>query len=292
MPTRKSWTTPILLVLAAILSLQLGAAFAKNLFGQVTPTTMTWLRQAASALVLLALARPRLTGRSAKGWLALAAYAVSLILMNWVFYLAVERIPLGLGVTIEFIGPLVLAAALSRGVREIAMVGLAAVGVVLLGAAPTTIDWIGVGLAAFAGVLWAVYILVTPIMGSHWSGRDGLTLTSVFGAIGLAPVVAIEGGFGDITWSVVGVGLAVGLLSSVIPYSLELQALRTLPRRVFSVLMALEPAAAAGAAMLVLGEMLSWVEWVAMACVIVASVGVTRSEVKKGVGTPPPEVAV
>ena len=271
----------IWLVIAAIVSVQGGAAFAKSLFGQIDPTAMVWLRLAASALILAVIVRPRLAGRTRHDWLVAAAYAVTLVLMNWAIYQSFARIPLGLAVTIEFLGPLAVAVAMSRGWREVLLALLAGAGVVLLGFSPTQVDWVGVAYALLAGVGWAGYIVVGPWLGRAWKGLDGLAVASVMGTAALAVPAVLLGGSALVSRHILVAGAAVGLLSSVIPYSLELQALRTLPRRVFSILMSLEPAVAAGAALLLLGERLSVVDMVAMACVIAASVGVSRATAPK-----------
>ncbi len=267
----------IWLVLAAIVSVQGGAAFAKSLFGQIDPTAMVWLRLAASAVILAVIARPRLPGRTARDWWLATGYAVTLVLMNWAIYQSFARIPLGLAVTIEFLGPLAVAVAMSRGWREAALALLAGAGVVMLGFSPTQVDWVGVAYALLAGAGWAGYIVVSPWLGQAWKGLDGLAVASVMGAVALAAPAVWWGGSALVSPHILFAGAAVGLLSSVIPYSLELHALRTLPRRVFSILMSLEPAVAAGAGVLLLGEHLSLIDWLAMACVIVASVGVTRA---------------
>lgn len=269
------------LVLGGILSVQIGAAFAKSLFGRVEPTTMVWLRLLTSAVILVAVARPRLSGRTRSDWLVALAYAVTLVGMNWCIYQSFARIPLGLAVTIEFLGPLAVAVATSRGWREVALALLAGVGVVLLGFSPSELDWVGVMYALLAGAGWAGYIIVSPKLGRAWQGLDGLAVASVMGAAVLAVPAVLSDGEALTVPYVLGAGAAIGLLSSVIPYSLELQALRTLPRRIFSVLMSLEPAVAAAAGFLLLREHLTPVELVAMACVIVASVGVTRAAAPK-----------
>jgi inner membrane transporter RhtA len=269
------------LVVGAILSVQAGAAFAKSLFGRVDPTSMVWLRLATSAAVFVVIARPRLSGRSRHDWWVALAYGASLVGMNWAIYQSFARIPLGLAVTLEFVGPLGVAVAMSRGWREAALALLAGVGVVLLGFSPTDVDWLGVAYAFLAGVGWAGYILVSPALGRAWKGLDGLAVASVLGAVVLAVPAVIADGPALADPTILGVGLAVGLLSSVIPYSLELQALRSLPRRTFSILMSLEPAVAAGAAFLILSERLSLIDLLAMACVITASIGVTRASAPK-----------
>ncbi len=269
--------SPVWLVLGSILSVQLGAAIAKHLFGVVPPTAMVWLRLASSALILLALARPRLRGHSGRDWTVGLAFGLALVGMNWLIYQGFARIPLGIAVTIEFLGPLAVAVGGSRRVRDLLWAGLAALGVVLLGFTPTHLNWFGVVLSAAAGTCWAGYILLAPRLGKRWDGLSGLTVASVAGAVVLAAPAVVVGGSALWHPGVLAIGAAVGLLSSVIPYSLELVALRTIPPRIFGILMSLEPAAAALMALLVLHERLSLTDLAAMACVVTASIGATRS---------------
>ena len=265
------------LVLGSIATVQIGAAIAKHLFGLASPTGIVWLRLTSAAVVLLAWSRPRLRGRTRQDWLLVTGYAASLAGMNWCIYQAFSRIPVGLAVTIEFLGPLTVALVTSRGVREVVWALLGGTGVVLLGFSPNALSWAGVGFALLAGTGWAMYILVSPHLGRHWDGIGGLAVAHGFGAVALAVPAILLNGTALANPTVIGLGVLVGLLSSVIPYSLELNALRTLPTRVFSVLMSLEPAFAALAAFLILGERLSLVDLLAMGCVVIASVGITRS---------------
>lgn len=267
---------PVWLVLIAIASVQLGAAFAKDLFATTTPTATAWLRLCFASLIFLTFARPRLRGRSAREWLIALGYGLALAGMNWAIYASFARIPIGVAVTIEFLGPLGVAVATSRRLRDLLWVALAALGVALLGLQPLDPDWIGLGLAVLAGALWAGYILLAGPTGRHFEGVSGVTVASVVGAVLLAPF-AFTLGTPVFNTHVLLVALAVGLLSSVIPYGLEMVALRRLKPGLFGILMSLEPAAAALFALLVLGEGLTVIECAAMACVIVASVGATRS---------------
>jgi len=264
-------------VLLGILSVQLGAAFAKDLFSLVSPTGMVWLRMATAALVLGLVARPVLRGRSRADWQVAIAFGVTLGVMNWSFYQSISRIPLGIAVTIEFIGPLVLAVVLSRRARDLAWVLLAAVGILLLGVQPGDVTLAGVLFALVAGAMWAAYILLSARTGTRWPGLDGLSVASIVAALLLAPFALIGSATELLDPRVLALGTVVGLLSSVIPYSVEMAALRTIRPSVFSILMSMEPAAAALTAMLVLGEFLTAWQWLAVACVVVASVGATRS---------------
>jgi inner membrane transporter RhtA len=268
---------PVGLVLLGVASVQLGAALAKDLFDEIDPTAMVWLRQLTSAVVLVAIARPALRSRSRHDWLTMVAFGVSLGVMNWSIYQAFARIPLGLAVTIEFAGPLLLAVALSRRVRDLVWVGLAAAGVSLLSFEPGELDWVGVGFAVLAGASWAAYILLSAGTGRRWPGLDGLAMASVVATVLLAPLAVPAGGSDLLDPRILALGAAIGLLSSVIPYSAELVALRSMKPAVLSILMSLEPAAAALAGMLLLAEFLSPLQWLAVAAVTVASIGATRT---------------
>jgi inner membrane transporter RhtA len=265
------------LVLSGIISVQVGAAIAKDLFDLVPPTAMVWLRLITSAVILLLLARPRLPGHSGRDWLIALGFGVSLLTMNWAIYQSFARIPLGIAVTIEFLGPLTLAVIGSRRLLDLIWVALAGSGVALLGLSRATLTLAGVGFALLAAVAWACYILLSAQTGRRWPGISGIAIASMVGAIVLAPPAIVEAGSRLLDPMILALGIAVGLLSSVIPYSFELIALRRIPPRVFSILMSLEPAAAAFAAMIVLGEFLSLLQWLAMACVVIASIGATRT---------------
>jgi inner membrane transporter RhtA len=269
-------TRAVWLVVVGIVSVQVGAAFAKDLFTTISPTAIVWLRLVTSALVLTAFARPRLRGRSREDWLVVAGFGVSLGVMNWAIYQSFARIPLGIAVTIEFIGPLTLAVLGSRRARDLVWVGLAALGVLLLGFEPADLTVAGVLFALLAGAAWAAYILLSARTGARWPGLDGLAVASVL-ATGLLTVPAVlAGGSTLLDGHVLLVGAMIGLLSSVIPYSCEMVALRTLPPSVFGILMSLEPAAATLAAVVVLHELVTPLQAITIACVIAASVGATR----------------
>jgi len=264
-------------VLSGIISVQFGAAIAKDLFQLIPPTAMVWLRLLTSAVILLIMARPRLRGQVRRDWLIVLGFGVSLMTMNWAIYQSFARIPLGIAVTIEFLGPLSVAVISSRRLTDLIWVLLAGAGVALLGVSKATLSLAGIAFALLAALGWASYILLSAQTGRRWPGLTGLALASMVGAIALAPPAIIEAGNRILSPTVLALGVAVGLLSSVIPYSFELMALRRIPARVFSILMSLEPAAAAIAAMLVLGEFLNLIQWLAMACVVIASIGATRT---------------
>ncbi len=274
---RPRWLSPVWLVIGAIVSVQVGAAFAKSLFELAPPTAIAWLRMAVAAVVLMLVARPRLTGRGWAEWRVVIGYGIALATMNWAIYMSFARIPLGLAVTIEFLGPLALALVGSRRALDLVWVALAGIGVALLGVFPVTVDWIGVGFALLAGAGWAAYILLGRRTGVSWSGVTGVSMGAVVGAtVFLIPGI-VTGGSALLQPKVLLLGAAVAIMSSVIPYGLEMVALRSISPGVFGILMSLEPAAAALAALVILGEQLGWVEIVAMTCVIVASAGATRT---------------
>ncbi len=280
--------SPIWLVLIGILSVQFGAGVAKDLFDDAHPTTIAWVRLAASALVLAAIARPALRGRTRQDWLVVLAFGATLGLMNWAIYQSFARIPLGIAVTIEFVGPLTLAVLGSRRPRDLLWVALAAAGVLLLGLERADLTVAGVLFALLAGASWAAYILLSAQTGRRWPGFDGLTMASVIATVLLVPLLLEAGCTTDLTnQKVLLLGALVGLLSSVIPYTCELVALRSLRPSVFSVLMSMEPAAAALAGLVVLHELLTPVQLLAMACVVAASIGATRSNAT--IGEPVPD---
>jgi inner membrane transporter RhtA len=274
---------PVWLVLFGIGSVQLGAAIAKNLFDDADPLTLVWLRLATSAVVLTAVGRPALRGRTADDWRVAITFGVVLGTMNWAIYESFARIPLGLAVTIEFLGPLGLAVVGSRRSRDLVWVALAAAGVGLLGLERGDLTVAGVLFALLAGAAWTSYILLSASTGRRWPGLDGLTVASIVATVGMAPFVAAFAGHGLGEPRIVLLGALVGLLSSVIPYSSEIVALRTIRPSVFGILMSLEPAAAALAGIVFVHEFLSAVQWLAVACVIAASVGATRAESRPAV---------
>jgi inner membrane transporter RhtA len=265
------------LVVIGICSVQLGAGIAKNLFDDAAPTTLVWMRLATSSVVLGAIVRPSLRGRTTADWRMAVSFGVCLGTMNWAIYQSFARIPLGIAVTIEFLGPLVLAVTGSRRARDLVWALLAAVGVALLGLERGHLTLAGVGFALLAAASWAAYILLSAGTGRRWPGLDGLTVASVVATVLLTPLLIAFSGHGLGSSRILLLGALVGVLSSVIPYSCEITALRSLRPSVFGILMSIEPAAAALVGMLVVHEFLTAFQWLAMACVVVASVGATRT---------------
>jgi inner membrane transporter RhtA len=269
---------PTLLVLLGVFSVQFGGAFAKTLFDEAGPGGTVFLRVVFAALILAALWRPKLAGRSSAEWRLIAAYGFVLVAMNLSFYESLDRIPLGVAVTIEFVGPLGVAIASSRHALDLLWAALAAAGILLLsGFGGADLDKLGVALALLAGGFWATYILLAVRVGRRIPGNEGLALGMAIGAVMVAPVGLADAGSGILSAKVIAVGFAVAILSSAIPYTLELEALRRLPQGVFGVLMSLEPAAAATAGYIALGEDLAARELVAIALVVTASAGAARN---------------
>jgi inner membrane transporter RhtA len=262
-------------VLAGILSVQVGAALAKQLFGTVGSLGMVALRLFFAAVVLLLVWRPSMRlGRRA--WTVVVAYGLVLGAMNLTFYLALAQIPLGVVVTIEFLGPLAVAIGGSRRWLDGLWALFAAGGVVLLTEGRGDLHLAGILFALAAAVCWAGYILLSAALGRHTSDGGGLALGMTLAAVAVIPVGVVDTGSALFEPWVLAVALGVALLSSVIPYSLELEALRRIPPKVFGVLMSLEPAVAALIGLVVLGEVLGPAQWVAVLLVVAASAGATR----------------
>jgi inner membrane transporter RhtA len=269
---------PTLLVLLGIASVQFGAALAKGLFDELGVGGTVFLRVLFAALVLMAIWRPSLRGRARHDLLLVAVFGLVLAGMNLAFYSSLDRIPLGAAVTFEFVGPLGVAVAGSRRPLDLVWVALAAAGILLLSdLGAGGLDALGIALALLAGALWAAYILLSARIGQRYDGADGLALAMVVGAAALAPVGVAEGGDELLVPWILAAGLAVAVLSSAIPYALEMEALRRMPTGVFGVLMSLEPGMAALAGYLLLGEGLVAREIVAIMLVVAASAGASRS---------------
>jgi inner membrane transporter RhtA len=266
-----------LLLLGSIASVQFGSAFADKLFAQAGPGGVVLLRLALSGAMLLAISRPRLRGRTRADLRAAIAFGLVLGGMNWSFYEALDRLPLGVAVTIEFLGPLTVAVAGSRRLLDAVWVVLAAGGVGLLALRGDNhdIDPIGIALALLAGACWAGYILLSKRVGASFAALDGLAIALAVGTLLVLPVGIAQGGTALLHPGVLAGGLAVALLSSLIPYSLEIVALRRLKASTFGLLMSLEPAFAALAGVIVLSQHLTGILLIALVMVVTASVGTT-----------------
>lgn len=281
---------PVALVVASILSVQFGGALAATLLPLVGVAGSVALRLVLASLVLLLVVRPRMRGHSAADWGVVTAFAAALALMNLTFYGSLERLPIGVAVTIEFLGPLTLSAVLTRRPRDgLAVLG-ALLGVVLISEVMTTdwdrLDLVGIGLAATAGACWAAYILLSGRTGRRFPGLDGVAIAMAMGAVVMFPFGLATAGSDLWTAEALLRGLGIALLSSAIPYSLELVALRRMRPGPFGVLLSLEPAAAALAGLLVLGQVLEPVQVLGMGMVILASILVLGD----GRGAEPTEV--
>ena len=265
---------PIPAVLLSIVSVQGGAAIAKGLFPIIGSGGTASIRIGFSALILLLAVRPNLRKLNLAQWKAIIPYGAVLGAMNLLFYLALARIPLGLAVTLEFIGPLGLALAGSRRVIDILWVVLAGAGIALI--APWSgkgVDLLGSVFALSAGVCWAIYILLSKHAGAQLPGQLAVTVGMLSAAILVVPYGLFEGNLHLMTPSILMFGIALAIFSSVLPFSLEMQALRNMPPQTFSILMSLEPAMAALAGWLLLGEHLESGQWLAIACIVMASSG-------------------
>jgi inner membrane transporter RhtA len=261
-------------VVSAVVSVQVGAALAKNLFDDLGVLGVVWLRLALAAVILAVVWRPRAWRWDRRTLLLVALFGAVIAAMNTTFYLGLDRIPLGIAVTVEFIGPLALAAATSRRPSDVVWVLLAAAGILLLlrtdGA--TTLDWVGVALAATAGGFWAAYIVLSAKVGDRLPGGAGLAAAIVVAALLTMPAGLVSAA-GHWTWHALAIGLGVAVLSSALPWSLELEALRRVPTGVFGILMSLEPAVAAVSGAVLLDESLLARQWLGVAAVVVASAG-------------------
>jgi inner membrane transporter RhtA len=265
------------LVVGAIASVQFGAAIAATLFARLGPGGAVLLRLLAAAIVLLALWRPRVRGRTARELRLAVVFGLVLAGMNLSFYEALARIPLGIAVAVEFVGPLVVAVAGSRRRLDLVWVLLAAAGIVALARGGAHgLSGVGLLLALAAGCLWGVYIVLNARLGLAFEGSTGLALAMCVAALAALPVGIADGGAHLLEPRSLALGAAVGILSSAIPYSFEVEALRRIPPPVFGVLMSLEPAVAALAGLLVLGQGLRERTVLGIALVIVASVGASR----------------
>ncbi|MCP2032203.1 inner membrane transporter RhtA [Okibacterium sp. HSC-33S16] len=266
------------LVLVGLLCQEFGASFAVLLFPTVGALGMVALRLAFSAILLMAIARPRLRGYSHADWLTVGGFAAALAGMNALFYEALARLPLGPTVTIEVLGPLILSVMVSRRASSWLWALLAFVGVAVLGwGGVESLDPIGVLFAAGAGAGWVAYILLSARTGARFPKLDGLAIAMTLGAIVTLPFGIAGAGPALFSPGILALGAAVAVLSSAIPYALELFALRRLPASAFSILMSLAPAMAAIVGAVVLHQQLTLVGWIAIALVVVASAGAVRS---------------
>jgi inner membrane transporter RhtA len=294
---------PSALVLTGIISVQLGAGLATRLFSQVAPAAVTGLRLWSAAVVLAVLGgrglatavRAMVGGRAWRDAAVVVAFGLTLAVMNLSIYQSFARIPLGVAVTIEFLGPLAVAVAASRRLIDLLWVALAGTGVALLarggppavttvtGGAPagTGLAWSGVAFALVAAAAWAAYILLSAATGRRFSGSSGLVIAMGVAALAVTPVALVAARGALARPGVLATGAAIGLLSSVVPYRFELEALRRIPAGVFGIWMSLEPAVAALVGLVLLGQGLGAAEWAAVGCVMVACAGAARGAARR-----------
>lgn len=268
-----------LLVLASIVSVQCGAALATTLFDEIGTSGAVFLRAGFGALVLVAVTRA--SALRVREWphrdVILLGGAVAAV--NLVFYAALDRLPLGIAVTLEFVGPLGVAIVASHRRRDLVWALLAAIGIVLLsdGTGGESVDLLGVALALTAGAFWGAYIVLSDRVGDLAPGASGATMAAVISALIVAPFGLAQGGSEIFTPAHLAIGAAVGILSTAVPYTFEIEALRRLPRATFGVLMSLEPAVAAAIGFIALSQNLDTVEVLAITLVVIASAGALRS---------------
>ncbi|MEF9904629.1 EamA family transporter [Streptomyces sp. P9-A2] len=274
---------PVGLVLAGGISVQFGGALAVTLMPRAGALGVVTLRLLVAAIVLLVVCRPRLRGHSRADWTTVIVFGLAMAGMNGLFYQSVARIPLGTAVTLEVLGPLALSVLASRRAVNFLWAGLALAGVVLLGGGSFgSLDPLGVVFALGAGVMWAAYIVFSARTGRRFPQADGLALAMGVAALVFLPLGIAESGTKLVEPTTLALGAAVAVLSSVLPYTLELLALRRLPASTFAILMSLEPAIAAAAGFLILSQALTLTEAAAIALVIAASMGAVRTQVGRG----------
>ncbi|MBW5484452.1 EamA family transporter [Streptomyces bambusae] len=272
---------PVGLVLAAGVSVQFGAALAVLIMPRAGAMGVVTLRLVAAAVVLLLVCRPTVRGYSRGDWATVAVFGAAMAAMNGFFYQAVDRIPLGAAVTLEVLGPLALSVIASRRLVNLLWAGLALAGVALLsghGGGFGSLDLVGAAFAVGAGAMWAAYIVFSARTGRRFPQADGLALAMAVAAVLTLPLGIAEAGAELLVPSTLALGVGVAVLSSVLPYTLELLALRTMPAPTFAILMSLEPAIAGTAGFLLLHQTLSATDALAIALVIAASMGAVRSQ--------------
>lgn len=268
------------LVLSGCVSVQFGAALAVSLMPRAGVLGIVSLRLLLAALVLLVVCRPSVRGHTRADWGTVVVFGAVMACMNCLFYEAVDRIPLGAGVTLEVLGPLALSVIASRRLVNVVWAVFALVGVFLLnGGSFDRMDPLGTVLGLGAGAMWATYILFSARTGRRFPQADGLALAMAVGALLALPLGIVDAGTKMLVPSTIVWTLGVAVMSSVVPYTFEMLALRQLPAATFSVLMSLEPAFAAGAGFLVLDQALSTADAFAIALVIAASIGAIRTQI-------------
>lgn len=272
----KKTNTAVPAALLSMVCVQGGASIAKQLFPSIGAVGTSTLRIGLSAILLTVINRPKFSTFTKQQWLYCSIYGFGIAAMNLIFYMAIQRIPLGLGVTVEFIGPLFLALALSRKWMDVVWALLACAGILFI--VPwqnNDVDLLGLFLAFLAGVFWAVYIVMGGKVAAIMPGKDAVTTGMLFATAIIIPFALWDGALMNLTPILFLKGLGVAILSSALPFSLDLVALKQLPAKTFSILTSLQPAFAAFSGLIFLSEKLTVLQWVSIACVITASMGAT-----------------
>ena len=269
--------TPVAFILVAAFSVQGGAAIAKGIFPLIGVAGTAAIRIALSAIILLVVFRPAVHQFTAAQWRAVVPYGITIGVMNLFFYEALVRIPLGLAVALEFVGPLAVAIAGSRRAIDLVWVGLAMTGIALIAQfrANDAVDPVGVAYALLTGACWAAYIVLGSRVSQRLDAGVAVATGMAIAALVVTPFALVDGGIEKVTPGLLVPCVALAVLSSALPFTLEMKALRLLPGRTFSVLMSLEPAIAALCGLVLLGEHLTQAQWIAVALVVIASAGAT-----------------
>ncbi len=272
----KDKKTAVAAALTSIVCVQSGASIAKKLFPVLGPSGMSSLRLGLSSLLLLLINRPNLKKISKQQWLICLCYGISISGMNLIFYYSIERVPLGLAVTVEFIGPLLLALMLSRKLSDLAWASLACIGILLI--VPwqnNNVDLVGLVMAFTAGLFWVGYILMGSKLTKLIDGRIGATIGTSIAALIVVPIGFYNNAFEQMSWMYLLIGFCVAILSSSLPFTLDLLAMKKIPPKSFSILTSLHPAFAALSGFILLGEVLNITQWMSILCVVLASIGTT-----------------
>ena len=270
---------PVGLLLIAMASIQSGASLAKSMFPIIGAQGTTALRLIFASIIMLMILRPWRAQLTAKSLKTVIVYGIALGGMNFLFYMSLRSVPLGIAVALEFTGPLAVAIYASRRPIDFLWIGLAITGLLLLipmGASNHAIDLIGAGYALGAGVCWAFYILYGQKAGAD-NGVQTAALGVMIAALFIAPIGIAHAGAALLTPALIPIAIAVAVLSTALPYTLEMIALTRMPTRTFGTLMSIEPAFGALSGLLFLHEILTFTQWIAISCIIMASVGATLS---------------
>ncbi len=264
-------------VLLSILSVQSGSSIAKKLFPHLGASGTCTMRIGLSAIILALINRPNIKGLDWKQWAYCALYGIFLGAMNVFFYLGISRIPLGLGVTIEFVGPLTLALVCSRKLKDLAWAILACLGIAFIvpWGNSAGVDPVGIAFALTAGTCWALYIVMGGVVSRKVTSKQAVTLGLFFATLFILPFGIISGDLAALNWKYFFMSLGVAVFSSAIPFTLDFIGLQKLPAKTFSILMSLHPAFAAFFGLIFLQEYLSLNQCISICCVVLASIGTT-----------------